>query len=427
MEKAWEKAVEAARGGQNPSEIVSLTLDGALKGTPCRLPPAALFEQFPRLQQLSLSNAGLTSLEGFPCLPHLKRLVLSDNRISGGLEHLVQAGLKSLEDLDLSNNRIQVLEDLVPLSQFNLVSLDLYECPVTRLPEYRARVFDIIKSLEFLDKTDAEGGERLESDDEGEEVDSQDEEAEDVDNYTSEDKANGVRSLNPSAVQDGDDFEQEDEEDELDVEEDDEYQDGVTINGHGVAPGHMAANAAGNSSDDDEVDDEDECENAEVQDLDDDGDEGSDEVVAEADDDDDDAGAAEDAEDDEDDGGTEHTSSAPGELDVQDDDDNVDDEDGELGDEEEDDEGVENDAEDDGEEEEEDYGTEYLVQPIGKPEDEDGGSDFEPVEDGAEDEDIDEDEDDDTYVAGNPAANQKRSRDEIDSDSEDEERNPKRR
>lgn len=177
MEKAWEKAVEAARGGQNPSEIVSLTLDGALKGTPCRLPPAALFEQFPRLQHLSLANAGLTSLEGFPSLPHLKRLVLSDNRISGGLEHLVQAGLKSLEDLDLSNNRIQVLEDLVPLSQFNLVSLDLYECPVTRLPEYRARVFDIIKSLEFLDKMDVEGGERLESEDEdeGEEVDSENE------------------------------------------------------------------------------------------------------------------------------------------------------------------------------------------------------------------------------------------------------------
>lgn len=76
---------------------------------------------------------------------------------------------------------------------------------------------------------------------------------------------------------------------------------------------------------------------------------------------------------------------------------------------------------------EEDYGTEYLVQPIGKPEDEDGGSDFEPVEDGAEDEDIDEDEDDDNYVAGNPAVNQKRSRDVIDSDSEDEERNHKRR
>jgi len=115
------------------------------------------------MEKLLLANAGLTSLEGFPSLPHLKRLVLSHNRISGGLEHLVQAGFKSLEDLYLSNKRIQVFEDLVPLLQFSL--------------EYRARVFDIIKSLEFLDKMDVEGGERLESEDEdeGEEVDSENE------------------------------------------------------------------------------------------------------------------------------------------------------------------------------------------------------------------------------------------------------------
>eukprot|EP01018_Ginkgo_biloba_P024199 Gb_34082 [translate_table: standard] len=418
MEKAWEKAVEAARGEQDPSETVSLTLDGALKCAQCRLPPPALFEQFSRLQHLSIANAGLTSLEGFPCLPQLKRLVLSDNRISGGLEYLVQAGLKSLQDLDLSNNRVQVFEDLVPLSQLNLLSLDLYECPVTRLPGYRARVFGIVKSLQYLDKTDVDGKERFESDDEGEEVDSEDEE--DVDDFNGEDKSNGFRSVNPAGDQDEEDFDEEDEEDELDVDEEDEYQDGVTINGHGAAGGHMAASASagpGNSSDDDEVEDEDDCDNAEVQDVEEEDEEDSDEV-AEADDDD--AGVAED---DEDDDGTEQASGAPGELDIQEDVDNVEDEDGELGDEEDDDEGVENDGEDDGEEEEEDYGTEYLVQPIGKPEDDEGGSDFEPVDDGGEDEDIDEDEDDDHYVVGN----QKRSRDEVDNDSEDEERNPKRR
>uniref|UniRef100_A0A0D6R1X3 U2A'/phosphoprotein 32 family A C-terminal domain-containing protein n=1 Tax=Araucaria cunninghamii TaxID=56994 RepID=A0A0D6R1X3_ARACU len=413
MEKAWEKAVEAAKGGQNPSEILSLTLDGALKSAPCKLPPAALFEQFSRLQHLSIANAGLISLEGFPSLPHLKRLVLSDNRISGGLEHLVQAGLKSLQDLDLSNNRIQAFEDLVPLSQFNLVSIDLYECPVTRLLDYRARVFDIIKSLQFLDKTDRDGKERFDSDEEGEEVDSEDEDEEDVDNFNSEDRSNGTRLVNQD-----EDFEEDDEEDdELDVEEEEEYQDGVTINGHGAAPpGHVAANATtGNISEDDDVEDEEDYQNAEVQDLDEEDEDDSDEV-AEADDDD---GVAEDDEDEE---GTEQARGAPGELDVQDDEDNGEDEDGELGDEEEDDEGVDNDGEDDGEEEEEDYGTEYLVQPIGKPEDEDGGSDFEPVEDEPEDEDIDEDEDE--GVAGG----HKRSRDEVDDDdSEDEERNHKRR
>lgn len=71
-----------------------------------------------------------------------------------------------------------------------------------------------------------------------------------------------------------------------------------------------------------------------------DGDEESDEVGVQADDDD--VGVVED---DEDEGGTEHASSALGELNVQDDNDNANDEDSELHDEE-DDEGVENDVED---------------------------------------------------------------------------------
>lgn len=409
MEKAWEKAIDVARGAQKTDETFVLTLDGALKCAPSRLPSAGLFEQFPFLQHLSLANTGLISLEGFPCLPHLRRLVLSDNRISGGLEHLVQAGLKSLQDLDLSNNRIGTFEDLVPLSQLRLGSLDLYECPVTRLPDYRARVFDVVKSLQFLDKADREGKERFDS----EEADSEEEDEEDVDNFNSEERANGSGVLNQEEV----DFEDDEEDDELDVEEEDEYQDGVTINGHGAATaavGHVAANATTlNSSDEDDVEDEDDFQVvAEVQDLDGEDDEDSDEIA-------DDDGVAEDDEDGE---GTEQASGAPGELDVQEVDDNAEDEDGELGDEDDDDEGVDNDAQADGEDEEEDYGTEYLAQSIGKTEDEDGGSDFEPAGDAPEDEDIDEDGDDNHIAAG-----QKRSRDEVDSDSDDDDRNPKRR
>lgn len=155
MDEAWERAVEAARGGEDPGTTRSLTLDGALKCAQGRLPPASLFESFSQLRHLSIANVGLSSLADFPCLPHLEQLILSDNRIAGGLEHLVKAGLKSLRDLDLSNNKIQSLEDLAPLSQLRLVSLDLYECQVTRLPDYRARVFEMMKSLQYLDKADA--------------------------------------------------------------------------------------------------------------------------------------------------------------------------------------------------------------------------------------------------------------------------------
>ncbi|KAK9992739.1 hypothetical protein SO802_027724 [Lithocarpus litseifolius] len=67
---------------------------------------------------------------------------------------------------------VQYIEDLALLAQLKLVSLDLYECPVTRVKDYRSRVFGLIKSLKYLDKMDAEENERPESD--GEEEDKED-------------------------------------------------------------------------------------------------------------------------------------------------------------------------------------------------------------------------------------------------------------
>ncbi|KAH0467092.1 hypothetical protein IEQ34_004330 [Dendrobium chrysotoxum] len=171
MDEVWERAVEAKLEGQATpsSELRVLNLDGAVKSLHGCLPPAGLLERFPGLEHLSIANVGATSLERFPRLRNLQRLILSDNRIAGGLESLVDAGLQSLRDLDLSNNRIQHIEDLAPLAALHLVSLDLYECPVTRVNDYRSKVFAMIRTLKYLDKLDANENERPESDDEEEE------------------------------------------------------------------------------------------------------------------------------------------------------------------------------------------------------------------------------------------------------------------
>lgn len=175
MDEIWERAVETALDGQTDvSSVRTLTLDGVVKCVQGRLPPPSLFEKFQNLQHLSIANIGVSSLEQFPRLQNLEKLILSDNRIAGGLEFLVAAGLNSLRDLDLSNNRIQDINDLRPLAELRLVSLDLYECPVTRVKDYRSRVFGLIKSLKYLDKMDAEENERPESDDEEDEDDEDD-------------------------------------------------------------------------------------------------------------------------------------------------------------------------------------------------------------------------------------------------------------
>ena len=74
---------------------------------------SGLTEEFANLRSLSLINVGLTSLKGFPKLPNLKKLELSDNRISGGLNLL--NGSPKLTHLNLSGNKIKDIATLEPL------------------------------------------------------------------------------------------------------------------------------------------------------------------------------------------------------------------------------------------------------------------------------------------------------------------------
>ena len=72
-----------------------------------------LSDEYENLESLSLINVGLTTLKGFPKLPKLKKLELSDNRISNGLGALKDCPL--LSHLNLSNNKIKDLEAIEPL------------------------------------------------------------------------------------------------------------------------------------------------------------------------------------------------------------------------------------------------------------------------------------------------------------------------
>ena len=136
-----------------------------------------LSDKFVNLNKLCMNNVGIRSLDGLPALPSLTVLELSDNRISSGLEKLTV--LKKLRKLNLSGNKIKELEGLRPLvslrrgvsglfliwyqqrflivqSQLkNLKVLDLYNCEVTKLDNYREKVFDMIPSLQYLDNLDA--------------------------------------------------------------------------------------------------------------------------------------------------------------------------------------------------------------------------------------------------------------------------------
>ncbi|KAL3279923.1 hypothetical protein HHI36_017430 [Cryptolaemus montrouzieri] len=128
-----ENRVALERRGKNPADIKELNLDN------CRSTSiVGLTDEYCKLESLSLINVGLTSLKGFPKLPNLKKLELSDNRIINGL-NLLETSPK-LTHLNLSGNKIKDLETLEPLKNFKyLKNLDLFNNDVTTVEDYRRK------------------------------------------------------------------------------------------------------------------------------------------------------------------------------------------------------------------------------------------------------------------------------------------------
>lgn len=169
-----EKRIELERRGNTPDQVKELNLDN------CRATQIeGLTDEFSNLESLSLINVGLTTLKGFPALANLRKLELSDNRISGGLNNLSEC--PKIAYLNLSGNKIKDIETLQPLENLTeLKNLDLFNCEVTSLDNYREKVFDIAKSLMYLDGFDRNNQE-AEDDDDGEDVSDDGEDGEEGD------------------------------------------------------------------------------------------------------------------------------------------------------------------------------------------------------------------------------------------------------
>ncbi|XP_069597722.1 acidic leucine-rich nuclear phosphoprotein 32 family member B-like [Ranitomeya imitator] len=174
-----------------------------------------LTAEFVNLEFLSMININLLSVANLPKLEKLRKLELSDNRISGGLEVLAEK-TPNLTHLNLSGNKIKDINTLEPLKKLNnLMSLDLFNCEVTMLNNYRESVFALLPKLTFLDGFDADDQEAPDSDPEpdGEDADENGEEGEDDEDEEELDE---------------DELDEEDEDgvdDEEDVEEEEEGED----------------------------------------------------------------------------------------------------------------------------------------------------------------------------------------------------------
>lgn len=197
---------------------------------------SGLTDEFVNLETLSLINVGLVTLKGFPKLPKLKKLELSDNRLTGGLNLL--HGSPKLQHLNISGNRIKDFEALEPLKEFHeLVNLDLYNCEVTKADDYRQKVFNLLPNLHSLDgydRNEREVADSDDSDDEGSDVenritredndlDDEDEADDESSDYDEEEELNGV-----SYDEEDDDGDEELENEDVDEDGDDSADDAVS-------------------------------------------------------------------------------------------------------------------------------------------------------------------------------------------------------
>eukprot|EP00045_Choanoeca_perplexa_P015713 m.201948 g.201948 ORF g.201948 m.201948 type:complete len:1043 (-) comp17058_c1_seq38:71-3199(-) len=163
--------VESELGTEDPSEVLQLNLDNAVSGGSLN---GAISTDFTSLQLLSLNNTGLRSVNGFPALPSLRQLELSDNRIFKHLGPLTEC--ISLESINLSGNKIRVVDELEPLSKLpHLRRLYLESNPLLDDDDdsMRKQIFGLLPNLKYLDEQDADGNEEP-SDDEGDQQDEAD-------------------------------------------------------------------------------------------------------------------------------------------------------------------------------------------------------------------------------------------------------------
>nr|XP_023999326.1 acidic leucine-rich nuclear phosphoprotein 32 family member A-like [Salvelinus alpinus] len=168
-----KKRIHLELRNRTPSDVQELVLDN------CRSNEGKMegvTEEFENLELLSLINVGLINVSNIPKLGKLKKLELSDNRISGGLEVLAER-LVNLTHLNLSGNKFKDISTLEPLKKLPVLkSLDLFNCEVTNLGDYRESIFKLLPQLTYLDGYDIEDCEASDSDGEGDGVDDDDDE-----------------------------------------------------------------------------------------------------------------------------------------------------------------------------------------------------------------------------------------------------------
>ncbi|XP_006807803.1 acidic leucine-rich nuclear phosphoprotein 32 family member E-like isoform X2 [Neolamprologus brichardi] len=201
-----KKRITLELRNRNPAEIAELVLDNSRSADG---EVDGLTDEFTELEFLSMVNVGLTSFAKLPSLPKLRKM-LSEK-------------CPNLTYLNLSGNKIKELSTVEALQHLkSLQSLDLFNCEITSLEEYRESVFELLPQVTYLDGFDQEDNEAPDSEAEDEDEDGEDgagptgayDEEEDEDEDGSESAEAGLGFQVNRANQDDDEEDEEEEDDD---------------------------------------------------------------------------------------------------------------------------------------------------------------------------------------------------------------------
>jgi hypothetical protein len=245
---------------REPSSIKELVLDNCTRCYSIQ----GLTDDFCNLRVLSIINVGLQSLAKFPKLPKLRKLYLSDNRLSSGLENL--EGCPNLTLVILAGNKFKSIDELKPLMKLPKLSiLDLMNCEVTKIDGYKQTMFEMLPQLKYLDNADKEGVEKDsdeedDDDEEEEENENGEDDDEDEEEYEGDDSKTDLKALYNGTFEEGDDdedsYEGNSDEEESD-EEDNLSEDEVSANPVEEPPKGEKRKRIANNQEENGVDNED--------------------------------------------------------------------------------------------------------------------------------------------------------------------------
>lgn len=229
-----DKRIKLEMRGRQPHNVKELDLSGCKTGGD--IEAEQFTDDFSNLETLDLSNSYITNLRAFPKLKSLKKLDLTGNRLSKGLESLKEC--TNLTHIIINSNKIKEMEALAPLADLkHLTHLEL-GLRIELGEDYRQKVFELMPSLQYLDQEDINGDEEEEEEhvngngvaEEDEELEDGDDELEDEEAEVDDEEESDIDevaplgdTLYPTSVLNDDEEEYDDDEDGS--EEDDDVED----------------------------------------------------------------------------------------------------------------------------------------------------------------------------------------------------------